>query len=124
MLKSSLCDCSAAYIHVSGNIEIPNTGTAAARNNKKNIIIKNWALFDDCISGINNKEIDNVKDIDVVMPMYNLMEYSDNYSKTTGSFWQYYRDEPFLDANGNITDFPTDDYTERILETMLKLWYH
>ena len=41
MLKSSLCDCSAAYIHVSGNIEIPNTGTVAARNNKKNIIIKN-----------------------------------------------------------------------------------
>ena len=55
------------------------------------------------------------------MPMYNLMEYGDNYSKTTGSLWQYYRDEPFLDANGNMADFPTDDYVERIAEKMLKL---
>ena len=43
------------------------------------------------------------------MPMYNLIEYSDNYSKTTGSLWQCYRDELFLDANGNIADFPADN---------------
>ena len=48
-----------------------------------------------CKSGINNTEIDNAKDIDILMAMYNLVEYSDNYSKTSGSFWQYYRDESF-----------------------------
>ena len=50
-----------------------------------------------------------LKKIDVVMPMYNLIEYSDAYSKTSGSLWQYYRDEPALDNNGNITDFPYDN---------------
>ena len=48
------------------------------------------------------------KTIDLVMPMYNLIEYSDNYSKTFGSLWQYYRDEPFIDENGNIIDVPDD----------------
>ena len=49
--------------------------------------------------------MDNAKDIDVGMLMYNSIEYSDNYSETSGSLWQYYRDEPFLDPNGNIVDF-------------------
>ena len=49
------------------------------------------------ISDINNTQIYNAKDIEIVIPMYNLIEYSDNYSKTSGSLWQYYRDEPFLD---------------------------
>ena len=44
--------------------------------------------------------------MDVVMPIYNLIKYSDNYSKTSGSLWQYYRDEPFIDNNGNIIDIP------------------
>ena len=46
---------------------------------------------------------------DRVMLMYNLIEYSDNYSKTSGSLWQYYRDETFLDVNSAISDFPADD---------------
>ena len=58
---------------------------------------------------INNTQIDNAKNIDIVMSMYNLKEYSDNYSKTSKVLWKYYRDEPFLDANGTITDFPADD---------------
>ena len=49
------------------------------------------------------------KDNDRVMLMYNLIEYSDNYSKTSGSLWQYYRDETFLDVNSAIADFPADD---------------
>ena len=49
------------------------------------------------------------KDNDRVMLMYNLIEYSDNYSKTSGSLWQYYRDETFLDLNSAISDFPADD---------------
>ena len=57
-------------------------------------IFKNCAPFTDCISEINNTKIDNAKDIDVVMAMYNLTEYSDNYSKTSQNSWQHYRDEP------------------------------
>ena len=74
---------------------------AAERLDERNkgVIFKNCAPFTKCISGINNKDIDNVQDIDVVLPMYNLIEYSDNYSKTSGSLWQYYKDDP----NDNIT---------------------
>ena len=94
MLKSDFYDYSDAYIHVRGTITVPNTGAAAAPNNRnKNVILKNFALFVDCISEINNTQVDNAKEIDVVMPMYNLIEYSDIYSKTSGSLWQYYRDE-------------------------------
>ena len=72
MLKPSSFDYSDAYILVSGSIEIQNTETAAAPNNRKNVIIKNCALFTDCISEINNIQIDGAKDIDGVMSMYNL----------------------------------------------------
>ena len=65
----------------------------------KEIIFKKCVPFTDCISEINNTQIDNAKHIGVVMPMYNLIEYSDNYSKTLGSLWQYYRS----DSNDNIT---------------------
>ena len=60
------------------------------------------------MSEINNTQIDNAKYIDIVMSMYNLKEYSDNYSKTSGSLWQNYRDEPLLNNHGDIADFPTD----------------
>ena len=73
------------------------------------MIIKNCDPFTNCISEINNIQIDNAKDIDTVMPMYNLIEYSDNYSKTPGSLWQYYRDEPYLNNNGAIANFPADN---------------
>ena len=108
MLKSSWYDYSAVHILVSGTIETPNTGKAKIPNNRKNIIIRNFVPFTDCISEINTK-IDNAKDIGIVMPMYNLIEYSDNYSETSGSLWQYYRDEPFLDVNGAIADFLADN---------------
>ena len=58
------------------------------------VTFKNWAPFTKCICRINNTDIDNASDIDVVMPMYNLIEYNDNYSKTSGSLWQYYKDYP------------------------------
>ena len=63
-------------------------------------MFKNCAPFINCKTEINNTEIDNAKDIDIVMPMYNLIEYSYNYSKTSGSLWKYYKDEP----NDNLTD--------------------
>ena len=66
----------------------------------KEIAFKDCAPFTYCISEINNTQIDNAKDIDIVMPVYNLIEYSDNYAKTSGSLWQYSRDEP----NYNLAD--------------------
>ena len=66
----------------------------------KDVIFKNCAPFTKCISTINDADIDNTHDIDIVMPMYNLIEYSDNYSKTSGSLWQYYKDIP----NDNLVD--------------------
>ena len=101
MLKSSLCDYSDAYILVKGTITIAGAGAdAAARQadeRDKIVIFKNCAPFTNCISEINNTQIDNAKDIDIVMPMYNLIEYSDNYAKTTGSLWRFFRDEPVAD---------------------------
>ena len=87
MLKFSLCDCSDPYILVKGNIKVNNTAAegANANNTDKKVIFKNCAPFSDCISEINNTQVDNAKYIDIVMPMYNLIEYSDNYSKTSGS---------------------------------------
>ena len=99
MLKSSLCDYSDAYILVKGKITITGRGDDVAARQEdekdKGVAFKNCAPFTNCISEINNTEVDNAKDIDIVMPMYNLIEYSDNYAKTSGSLWQYFRDEPY-----------------------------
>ena len=92
MLRSDLCDYSDAYIVVKGTITLDGAANANKRN--KGTAFKNNAPFISCISKINNTLIDNAKDLDVVMPMYNLLEYSKNYRKTTGSLWNYYRDEP------------------------------
>ena len=91
MLRSNLCGYAAAYILVNGRIKTTGAGTDAATRQadeiNKGVRFKNCAPFTKCISKINNTEIDNAKDIDIVMPMYNLIEYSDNYSKTSGSLW-------------------------------------
>ena len=71
---------------------------------RKNTVIKNCAPFTNSISEINNVQRDNANDI--VMPMYDLIEYSNNYSKTFECLWQYYRVEPFLESNGAILNFP------------------
>ena len=88
-------------MHVKGNISVNNTsGAAAAANNtNEKVISKNCAPFTSCISKINNTQIDNVEYIDIVIPMYNLIEFSDNYSKTTGSLWQYCKDIPAVNDN-------------------------
>ena len=107
MLRSSLCDYSDAYILVKGNITVNNTAAdgAAANNTNKKVIFKNCAPFTDCISKINNTQVDNAKDIDIVMPMYNLIEYSNNYWETSGSLWKYCTDIPAVNNNGDIVDF-------------------
>ena len=101
MLRSDLCDYSDAYIVVKGDITLTKTngrGIIDIRN--RFLAFKNNAPFTNCISKINNVLIDNAEDLDVVMPMYNLMEYSKNYRKTTGA-WNYYRDELSDEANSN-----------------------
>ena len=114
MLKSSLCDYSDAYILVKGTINVNNTAAqgAAANNDDKKVIFKNCAPFTNCRSEVNNTQIDNAKDIDIVMPMYNLIEYSDNYAKTTGSLWKYCKDMPARDANNEITEFRVNNTTD------------
>ena len=107
MLMSILCYYSDAYILVKGHISVNNTAAegAAANNTNKKVIFKNCATFTNCTSKINNIEIDNAEYIDIVMLMYNLIEYSDNYSKTSGSLWQYCKEIPAVNNDGNIVDF-------------------
>ena len=96
MLKSSLCDYSDASILVIGIIILVEEGadaaTITADRNNKHVIFKNCTLLTDCITVINNTQVDNAKDLDIIMSMYNLTEYSDNYSKTSGNLWPYCKD--------------------------------
>ena len=107
MLRSSLCDYSNAYILVKGNITDNNTAAdgAAANNTNKKVIFKNCAPFTSCISKINNTQIDNAEYIDIIMPTCNPIEYSDNYSKTSGSLWQYCKEITVKNDDGDIIDF-------------------
>ena len=103
MLRSDLCDFTDANIVVKGN----NTLTKAANKDFIDVrntflVFKNNAPLTNCISKINKVLIDNAEDLDVVMPIYDLLEYSKNYRKTTGSLWKYYGDEP--------NDFPANNY--------------
>ena len=98
MLKSSLCHYGDVYIIVSETITIVEAGAdveaiGAERNNKQ-AILKNSAPFTDCVTEINKTQLDNSKDLNVVMLMCNLTEYSKNYSKTSESLWQYWKDVP------------------------------
>ena len=86
-LESSLCDYSDAYILVTGNI------TVTGGDNNTKVAFKNCAPFKDCRTEINDTFVDYADFINIAMPMYNLIEYSDNYSDTSGSLWQFKRDE-------------------------------
>ena len=148
MLRSSLFDYADAYVLAKGTRKItgnaqpepdPTTPRIAAQllaarqadKRDKSVIFKNCASFTKCISRINNTDIDNAKDIDIVMPMYNLIEYSDNYSKTSGSLWQYYKDDPNDDtANSKsfkfkvkITGKTPDDGNTKDVEIIVPLKY-
>ena len=98
IIKSSLCDYSNAFILVTGDI-------AAAANNNTDVAFKNCALFSTCKTGINDVFIDEANHIYIAMSMYNLIEYSDNYSDTLGSLWQFKRDE----VPANNTDLSVDN---------------
>ena len=109
MLRSNLCDYSDAYILVKGTIKVTAPGVNNNANNirdKRNrpVILKNNAPFVSCITRINGELIEDADDLDIVMFMYNLLEYSKNYRKTIGSLYNYYRDELSDDADDNNFD--------------------
>ena len=114
LLKSSLYYYSDAHILVKGTITVSNTEVAAgaANSGDKKVIIKNCAPFTDCMSEINNTHVDSAKDIDVLMLMYNLIEYSDNYSKRSGRLWQYCRETPAVNNSGVIIAFSAANVTD------------
>ena len=92
------------YILFKRTITVAAVATGGHNNNKEKIF-KNFASFIYCISEINNTQIDNAKDVDVVMQIYTLIEFSNNSSKTFWNLWQYYRDEPLL-ADGAVSGLP------------------
>ena len=87
MLASDLCDYNDAHIVVKGRIIV--TGTNKAKRRNKKLTFKNIAPFKSCITKINSKFVDNAKNLNVAMLMYNLLEYGDNYSMTSGSLWNF-----------------------------------
>ena len=106
MLRSSLCDYSDAYILVKGTItvtvpEVNNNANNIRDKRNRPLILKNNAPFVSCITRINGELIEDADDLDIIMPMYNLLEYSKNYRKTIGSLYNYYRDKLSND-NDNI----------------------
>ena len=96
ILRTNLCDYADPYILFKGTITITVAGADVAAKQAderdKNVIFKNCAPFTKCMSRINGIDINNAQDIDMLMPMRNLIEYSDKYLKTSGSLWQYYID--------------------------------
>ena len=106
MLRSDLCDFADAYILVNGTITVSAAAGANNIRDKKNrkLTLKNNAPIVSCITRINGELIEDADDLDIVMPMYNLLEYSKNYRKTIGSLYNYYRDELTNDNNNNFSN--------------------
>ena len=102
VIKSSLCDYSDAYILVTGNT------TATGVNANTNVALKNCAPFTRCVTHINNKHVETAENLDIIMRMYNLLEYSDNYADSSGILWQFKGDEQNMNGN-NIADVSTAD---------------
>ena len=94
VIKSSICDYSDAYIFVTGNI------TATGGNANTNVSFKNCAPFTRCVTHINDEHVETAENLDTIIPLYNLLEYSDNYEDSSGSLWQFKRDEQDITAAG------------------------
>ena len=103
MLRSDLCDFSGAQIVVKGDITL--NGKANDNKRNKSVAFKNNAPFIHCILKIDGVQISNAEDLDVVMPVFNSLEYSKNYKRATSSLWNYYRDEPSNPLSSNSESF-------------------
>ena len=115
IIKSNLCDYSDTYILVTGDI------TAIGGNANTKVAFKNCAPFTKCVTHINDQHVDNADDLDIVMPIYNLNEYSNNYSDTSGSLWQFKRYEQNMNnkspVNVNTADSSSFKYQSSFMET-------
>ena len=115
MLRSDLCDFSDAYIVFKETITLTKTNERGFIDiGNRFLAFKNNSPFTNCISKINNVLIDNADDLDIIMPIYNLLEYSKNYRKTIRSLWNYYRDEPSnppLVGNHSTVNYHADPIT-------------
>ena len=124
MLRSDLCDYSDAYLWVKGTITVTNPSSNV--NFDRRLTLNNNAPFISCVSKINGELVENAEDLDIVIPMYNLLGYSKNYEKTARPLFNYYRDEPSEDeiANDNgainisIRNSKSFDYKTKILGTL------
>ena len=92
VIKSNYCDYSDAYIFLTGNI------IATGRNANTNVAFKNCAPFTRCLTHVNDEHVKTAENLDIIMPMYNLLEYSDNYADSSGSLWQFKGDEQDIAA--------------------------
>ena len=102
VIKSNLCDYSDAYILVTRDI------AATGGNADTKVAFKNCAPFRRCVIHVNDEHIDTAENLDIIMNMYNLLEYSDNYSDASGTLWQFKRDKKNVN-NGNPADVTTND---------------
>ena len=116
VIKSNLCDYSEAYILVTGDI------TAANGDANTKVAFKDCAPFTKCVTHKNDEHVDNAHNLDIVMPVYNLIEYSDNYSDTSGSLWHFKRDEQNMDnenpANVTTADSSSFKYKSSFFKTL------
>ena len=105
-MKNDLCDFNDAYIVVTGKITATNPGSDDNVYNRKVSLRNTPAPFLNCTLKISNQLIEDAQDLDIAMPMYNLLYYSKNFRKTTGSFWNYYPDKPNSghDNNANLRE--------------------
>ena len=121
ILRSNLCDYDDADRLLKGTITITGAGNDDAAKlldeRNKGVTFKNCAHFTICISRINNTDIDNALDLDIVMPMHNLIEYRENYSKASRSLWQYYKN----DSKNNITRSESFKSKMKITEKLLQM---
>ena len=113
MLRADLYDYSDAYILVNGTVMVSEN-----HPRDRPVILKNNAPFISCITKINNELIEDAEDLDIFMPMYNLLEYRKNYRKAIGSLYNYYRDELSGDDNNNVVNSNDFQYKNKIIGNM------
>ena len=103
VIKPNLCDYSDAYILVTGDIKIADIAADT------NAAFKNCAPFTSCVTHINDEHVETAENLDIIMPLYNLIEYSDNYADSSGSLYQFKRDESLINDAGNPNNFALDN---------------
>ena len=95
-IKPNLCDYSDTYILVTGDVKVADVAADT------NVAFKNCAPFTRCVTHINDGHVETAKNLNIIMPIYNLLEYSDNYNGSSGSLCQFKRDESLMNDTGNL----------------------